>query len=130
MNEDKAPSTAPDASAPASTPAATALKSGSGNISLNLNAESLKRAGRGALHFLGRYAFLIVFITLTCVYAFLILRINTYSNPTVTDTDVEASDTPLPSLQIDEGAANKLQLLKDNSVNVQTLFEEGRTNPF
>lgn len=72
----------------------------------------------------------LAFLLLAATYAFVIIRINNYSNPTVTNAEVTDKAAGLPTLHIDEQAAEKLKTLEDNSVNVQTLFDEGRTNPF
>jgi hypothetical protein len=71
--------------------------------------------------------FLLLFATM---YGIIILRINTLNNPAVNQSDVDAQVQSSPSLHIDANAAKQLQTLKDNSVNVQSLFDQGRTNPF
>ena len=76
------------------------------------------------------YAGVALFLLLAGVYGFIVLRINSLSNPTIDTSAVvsEAKSTPVP--RIDADAAKQLEALKDNSVNVQTLFEQNRTNPF
>lgn len=76
------------------------------------------------------YIAFFVFLFLAGIYAFMVLKISEYSNPKVGDDEVLSEVTALPSPKIDEEAIKKLQSLKDNSVNVQTLFEIGRENPF
>jgi len=76
------------------------------------------------------YAGFLIFLLFAVAYGYLLLKIDKYSNPVVSKDEVLQELTALPSFNIDEDAANKLLLLEDNSVNVQTLFREGRTNPF
>lgn len=82
------------------------------------------------LHVARLYLGVFVFLLLAGVYGFIVLQINTLSNPVVDNSAVlsEAKSSPTP--RIDDEAAKQLEALKDNSVNVQTLFEQGRTNPF
>lgn len=75
------------------------------------------------------YAGFFLFLLFAVIYGFLVMQINKYSYPTIDDSEV-LKITASPTSGIDEDAANKLLLLEDNSVNVQTLFREGRTNPF
>ena len=76
------------------------------------------------------YLTVILFLVFAVVYALTIMRINALSNPPLDSgavaDEVKASPTP----RIDASAAEQLQTLKDNSVNVQTLFDEGRSSPF
>jgi len=58
----------------------------------------------------------------------MVVQINVLSNPEPDEDEVATSSASVP--RIDDEAIRQLQTLKDNSVNVQTLFEQGRTNPF
>jgi len=100
------------------------MKSGS------INLQSVKRVIGKFMASLKKYSTVLVFLIFTGVYGYLIIQINTLSNPAVEDEAVEAEAKAVPTPRIDEDAAAKLESLKDNSVNVQTLFEQGRTNPF
>ncbi|MEO6513640.1 MAG: hypothetical protein ABIR37_03045 [Candidatus Saccharimonadales bacterium] len=77
---------------------------------------------------LGRYTFLLFLIFLAAIYGFVLYRINTLAaaEPTDSATSQAISKTP----HIDENVVIQLENLKDNSVSVQTLFEEARSNPF
>jgi hypothetical protein len=81
-------------------------------------------------HKLKPYVGVLLFLFFAAIYGFTILRINSYSNPVIDESEVLAETKASPAPRIDKTAAQKLESLKDNSVNVQTLFEEGRTNPF
>lgn len=71
-----------------------------------------------------------IFLLCAAVYGYIILQINKYSNPVIDDSEVISQTKATPTPRIDKVAAEKLESLKDNSVNVQTLFDKGRTNPF
>ncbi|HJQ09365.1 MAG TPA: hypothetical protein VJ836_07865 [Candidatus Saccharimonadales bacterium] len=55
---------------------------------------------------------------------------NTMSTAAVDESKVTEQVQALATPRIDEDAIKQLQTLKDNSVNVQALFDESRTNPF
>lgn len=76
------------------------------------------------------YAGFFLFLLFAITYGFLIVRINAYSDPEIDYSEVVSKVSASPTSGIDEDAAQKLLLLEDNSVNVQTLFKEDRTNPF
>jgi hypothetical protein len=76
------------------------------------------------------YAGFAIFLVFAGAYAFLVLRISNLSNPPVDDSQVTAQVKASSIPHIDSQAVDQLQTLKDNSVNVQTLFQQSRTNPF
>ncbi|MBX6334347.1 hypothetical protein IRY61_03350 [Candidatus Saccharibacteria bacterium] len=96
------------------------------DISLNSLAPVAAAVGR----IFRTYGGFFLFLLLACIYGFLVLHVNKYSDPVIDDEEVMSRLSGTPRLGIDESAAEKLLLLEDNSVNVQTLFKEGRQNPF
>lgn len=84
---------------------------------------------KGLAH-LRPYANVLVFLLFALAYAFVILRINSLSNPKVDESTVTTAVKASPVPHLDQAAAEQLQTLKDNSVNVQTLLDQNRTNPF
>lgn len=96
----------------------------------NLEVKSPLPALMQSLRKIRPYAGVALFLLLAAVYGFILLRINSLSNPTISDATVQEQAKAKPVQRIDANAAKQLEALKDNSVNVQTLFEQGRTNPF
>lgn len=78
---------------------------------------------------LSRYRILLFVVFVAAVYGFISYKIFTLSSPT---TDSSSVDTQVTSLtpHIDVKIVDQLESLKDNSVNVKTLFEKARQNPF
>ena len=76
------------------------------------------------------YIGLLFFVLLALLYSFVLLQINTLSAAPVDDNEVTTQTSSSPSLHVDPSAAKQLESLKTNSGNVQTLFEQSRTNPF
>lgn len=83
-----------------------------------------------ALRLAGRYSAILFFLLITTVYGFVIMRINTLVNaqPSQSDIDAQTKSTAVP--RVDPKVAEQLESLQDNSVNVQTLFNQARNNPF
>ncbi len=97
------------------------------NIQLS---QSLKPLSSKFAHIFKPYMGIIFFLLLASIYGFVIFRINTLSSATADSSEVSSKVKAAPTPRIDAHAIKQLQSLKDNSVNVQTLFEQKRTNPF
>lgn len=77
-----------------------------------------------------RYSFIIFIIFVSVLYGYVIFRINSLaslepSSDAVT-SHVKAAQVP----HIDEQVIKQLESLQDNSVSVQALFDQARSNPF
>lgn len=79
---------------------------------------------------LAKYAWLISFVAIAATYGFVLLRINTLSNAQPDQNEVTAQSSRANVTHIDPQLVQKLQSLKDNSVDVQALFDQARNNPF
>lgn len=77
-----------------------------------------------------RFSFLLFLCFVALLYGFVLLRINSLGNAQPsTDSvtsQVQASQVP----HIDQSVVNQLESLNNNSVNVQALFNQARSNPF
>ena len=74
------------------------------------------------------YKAFIFFLAVASLYAFIIWRINAFSNAPASVSEQQAKTTAQP--RIDPATIEKIQSLQDNSVSVQTLFDDARSNPF
>lgn len=103
-------------------------KSSSGDIDLKAIVPMLRKALLATL----RYGGLLFFVLVAGVYSFVVFRINDLSNAQPTDSDIsttaQSKTTAIPN--IDPAVVQQLQDLKDNSTNVQALFDQARSNPF
>jgi hypothetical protein len=96
---------------------------------VNLNLKDLPQLFDKLGHKLLRGAALGFILIVGLLYGFLLLRIATLSN-VQPDASSVSSEVAKLSPHIDQKAADQLQGLEDNSVNVQTLFNQARNNPF
>ncbi|MDB5164862.1 MAG: hypothetical protein JWL89_488 [Candidatus Saccharibacteria bacterium] len=92
------------------------------------------KTGLGKLHGvtrqIRRYGVIIFLVFVMSLYGFIVFRIHNLSGAQPTadaiNSQIQASHTP----HIDQQVIKQLQSLQDNSVNVQTLFDQARNNPF
>lgn len=92
--------------------------------------KSIPEALSGALARVARYRALVFLLVVAALYGFIFLRINTLGNAQPSADTIASQNNPIKQARIDKNVVKKLQSLQDNSVNVQTLFEQARTNPF
>jgi len=95
-----------------------------------LSLKQLKHQASKALVVLSRYSAILFFLLITSVYGFVVLRINTLVNAQPSQSDIDAQSKTSSVPRVDPSVAEQLQKLQDNSVNVQTLFNQARNNPF
>ena len=79
---------------------------------------------------LRRYSLVAFLVFVALIYGYLLLSINNLSNVEPTDTAITEQVKAAKVPRIDEDVVKQLQSLQDNSVNVQALFNEARSNPF
>lgn len=79
---------------------------------------------------LRRYSLAIFLTIVGLTYSFIIFQINSLSSaqpsPDAVSSQIKGTQAP----KIDPQLVQQLESLQDNSVNVQTLFDQARSNPF
>jgi len=85
---------------------------------------------RQLLQTLKGYSVFIFIVFILLIFSFLVFRINMLTRVEPSDDAVTAKLQTVKRPQIDQDSINKLQALQDNSVEVQTLFQQARDNPF
>lgn len=77
-----------------------------------------------------RFSFFLFIGFVAILYGFVVFRIQSLTSaqpsPDSVTSQVKAAQVP----HIDKSVVKQLESLNDNSVNVQTLFNEARSNPF
>ncbi len=82
------------------------------------------------IEFLNRYK-LEVFVIFVCIiFGFLIMKISVYSTqePSSNSLDEKIKTVKLP--KVDEEAVRNIQKLEDQNIEVKSLFNDARNNPF
>ena len=79
---------------------------------------------------LGRYATLWFALLLAVVYGFVLYRIQAAEAAQPTQTQISSQLESISTPHIDPSVVQQMLSLQDHSVNVKTLFDEARQNPF
>lgn len=99
-------------------------------MTTKLSTRAFKDTGVRLLRLGYHYAAVLFLLFLVVIYGFLAWRTLSLSQ---TEPDQSAVTTELKTAgvpKIDQDVLNKIQQLQDNSVSVQTLFDQARNNPF
>lgn len=94
------------------------------------NIKSLAAKGAVALKQVQRYSLVLFLAFVLLLYGFILLRINSLSNVQPSNDAVSSQVKAARIPHIDQTVVKQLQSLQDNSVSVQTLFNQARSNPF
>ncbi|MEO6761374.1 MAG: hypothetical protein ABI220_03285 [Candidatus Saccharimonadales bacterium] len=97
---------------------------------MKFNSETLTLKFRAGLSWFVRYRFILFIILLGIIYGFVISKIDTLVAVEPTQSAIEAKVSTSTNPHIDSSVVDKITQLQDNSVNVKTLFEQARQNPF
>jgi hypothetical protein len=79
---------------------------------------------------LRQYSVLIFFVVVMLAYSFLLMRVNLLLNAQPTPEALSEKLTAVKRPKVDQSVVDKLEELEDQNVEVKTLFEEARRNPF
>jgi hypothetical protein len=96
----------------------------------DLNSKELISKLSSFLRKLQRYAAFIFIIALLGIYGFLVFRINTLNSREPSDDAVTEKLQTVKRPKIDQSAVDKIQQLQDQHVEVKSLFDQARNNPF
>jgi hypothetical protein len=94
------------------------------------NIKNLAAKGVVALKQIQRYSFMLFLAFVLLLYGFILLRISSLSNVQPSNDAVSGQVKAARIPHIDQSVVKQLQSLQDNSVSVQSLFDQARNNPF
>ena len=77
-----------------------------------------------------RYLPVLFCLLLAVIYGFLVYRVQVLNSTEPSATDVQAQSKTAQVPRIDPGVLSQVKNLQDNSVEVQSLFDQARSNPF
>jgi hypothetical protein len=100
------------------------------NINLKLDLKALPDLLDSISHRVKRYTVILFSLLLLAVYGFVLMRISSLINaePSASAISAQAQTVAIP--HINPNTVQQIQNLQSNSVNVQALFNQARTNPF
>lgn len=79
---------------------------------------------------IARYAVLIFITSAVAIAGFLTLRIASLSNIEPSPDQEDEKLASIKSVRLDAASIEKLKELEDQNISVQSLFDNGRDNPF
>ena len=82
------------------------------------------------ISFSQKYSRFIFFLFIAAIAAFLIFRIDYYVSLKPSEADAADKLQTISRPNIDEAALNRIQQLQDQNVQVQSLIQQARDNPF
>lgn len=80
--------------------------------------------------FFKRYAVMIFIVGFMGVYAYLVIRVNTLVQTEPSAGQLTEKLKDIKRTKIDEDAVSSILRLQDQNIEVESLFEEARNNPF
>lgn len=77
-----------------------------------------------------KYLVFIFIVAFLGIYSFLVFRINTLASTEPSDDAVAEKLKTVQRPRLDQAAVDKIEDLQAQNIQVQTLFEQARQNPF
>lgn len=96
----------------------------------NLNFKQIISKLLPVFNTLRRYSAILFIIMLVSVYGFLMFRINSLTNTEPSDETIAEKLQTVKRPKIDQSAVDKINELQGQNVEVKSLFDEARKNPF
>ncbi len=97
---------------------------------MKLDTNNLQKIALRCILLFKKYAVFIFVLVGLGIFGFLVFRIRTLSNREPSETAItEKTDQDRP-INIDQSAVEKVQELQSTNIEVKTLFEQSRDNPF
>jgi uncharacterized protein YpmB len=81
-------------------------------------------------NFIIRYAILIFVISVVATLSFMTIMIARYSNAEPTAFQIEDKKASLRAVNLDSDTVEKIEALKSKNINIESLFNNNRENPF
>ncbi|GAC1391198.1 MAG: hypothetical protein NVSMB46_02830 [Candidatus Saccharimonadales bacterium] len=97
---------------------------------MNNSMKSLTNKIEPIIHFVKKYLVFSFFVILLVIFGLLIYRINSLTRVEPNDSDVTAKLKTVQRPHIDQQTIDKIQQLQDQNIQVQSLFNQARSNPF
>ena len=97
---------------------------------MKLDLKALSDKIQPALLFIKRYVVFVFAMAMLVIFGFFVLRINQLSRLEPTDDAVTEKLQTVQRPKIDPAVLTKIEQLQDQNIQVQSLFDQARSNPF
>lgn len=99
-------------------------------MNVNIDLKEIPAKLLGVLQRLKKYTLFICILIVVGIYFFLVLQIRHLSTIEPSSTDVINKLNELNTPKLDQDAVNKILQLEEQKIEIKTLFNEARQNPF
>ena len=99
-------------------------------MNMNIDLKDIPAKLSAALEWFKKYIMFISIMLVLVMYGLLVLRIRQLSTIEPTQRDVNTKLQELQAPRLDEDALDKIEQLQSQSVQVKSLFNKNRNNPF
>lgn len=97
---------------------------------MNIDIKKLAPKISAVLKKLRPYSLFICIILVLCIYLFIVVKIRQLANQQPSTTDVTNKLVELQTPKLDQDAVDTILQLEEESIEIRTLFNEARQNPF
>lgn len=97
---------------------------------MNIDIKTIPDKLLSLAQWLKKYALFISILLVLGIYLFLVWQIRYFATIEPTQADVTNKLNELNTPKLDQDAVNKILLLEDQNIEVKTLFNTARQNPF
>lgn len=80
--------------------------------------------------FIARYAVILFIIGVVAIFSFMTLGIAHFSDRKPTIVEETEKRMSVKVVKLDEKSINKIKELQDQNISIESLFDNGRENPF
>lgn len=92
--------------------------------------ETVTTKARSLAEAVRKHIFVLCVVLFVALYGYLLLQINQLNNAQPSDSEISQSLSTVKRPRIDQNAADKMSQLEDQNIQVKSLFEQARNNPF
>jgi hypothetical protein len=80
--------------------------------------------------FIKRFRFIIVFTVFSLMYGYVMTQVNAINTKVPTEKQIADKATTAPKTKVDPELVDKITSLEEENVQIKTIFNEARKNPF
>ncbi len=97
---------------------------------MNISIGSITAKLQPYIAFAKRYAVFIFIVFFLATYLYLVQKVDSFIQNEPTQAEIDSSAKPVSRLKIDQEAVKQITDLEAQNIEIQSLFDEARKNPF
>jgi len=97
---------------------------------MKINNDQLLDKVTRLMSFIKRFRFMFAFAIFSLMYGYLIVQMNNISSREPNESQISSQTSSAPQTKIDPKLADKITSLEEENIEIKTIFNEARKNPF